>query len=149
MPVVVAPAGPADRPHLLALLAAQLAEHDIALDTPGLEQAVDGMLEDPRRGAFLVAREGEEVVGVACLAFIWTLEHGGLSLWLDELYVLPARRGQGIGRALVHATLEEGRRRGCKAVDLEVEASHARVEALYRREGFTPHERRRWVHRLT
>jgi ribosomal protein S18 acetylase RimI-like enzyme len=34
-------------------------------------------------------------------------------------------------------------------VDLEVEPSHRRAEALYKREGFGRHSRRRWVKRLS
>jgi len=32
-----------------------------------------------------------------------------------------------------------------KAIDLEVEASHARVAGLYQRHGFRAHTRARWV----
>ena len=138
----------ADRASLIALLGAQLAEHDIDLATDRLERAIDGALDDPSRGAFLVARLDGETVGVACISYIWTLEHGGRSAWLDELYVLPAHRGGGVGTALVRAVIGEAEREGCAAVDLEVETSHARVEQLYAREGFTRHQRARWVRPL-
>jgi GNAT superfamily N-acetyltransferase len=135
----------ADRAALLELLAAQLGEHDIALGDERLGRAIDGLLEDPDRGALLVAKRGGETVGVACLSWIWTLEHGGESAWLDELYVRPALRERGTGTALLHAAIAAARARGCLAVDLEVEAEHARAANLYAREGFRPHTRARWV----
>jgi GNAT superfamily N-acetyltransferase len=79
---------------------------------------------------------------------VWTLEHGGAAVWLDELFVAPAQRGQGIGTALLREAVAWAEAQGLHAIDLEVEESRARVESLYRREGFAPHTRRRWVKKL-
>src|SRR5579872_1065229 len=93
-------------------------------------------------------RLGPVPVGLAYLAYTWTLEHGGQSAWLDELYVVPGERSRGVGTALLRAALDHAARRGCRAVDLEVEAAHARAARLYAREGFRPHHRARWYRRL-
>jgi GNAT superfamily N-acetyltransferase len=130
-------AGRSERAAVLALLEAQLAEHAIELASARLAAAVDGALADPSRGVLLGAREGGEApVGVAYLAFTWTIEHGGCTAWLEELYVVPARRGHGIGTALLRAVCDRARAEGCAAVDLEVEADHERAIALYARHGF-------------
>src|SRR5262245_6784519 len=94
-------AGPLDRAEVIALLAAQLAEHAIELAPARLASAVDGVLADPARGVLFLARAEGKAVGVAYLSFTWTLEHGGPVGWLEELYVVPARRGGGIGTALL------------------------------------------------
>jgi GNAT superfamily N-acetyltransferase len=133
---------------VVRLLAEQFREHGIALDTPELREGVRGLIADSGRGAVLFA-DDPEPLGVAVLAYTWTLEHGGLVAWLDELFVVPQRRGRGTGRALLLRALEVARDRGCRAVDLEVDAEHARAERLYRREGFAVLPRRRWVKRLT
>lgn len=132
---------------VLALLGAQLAEH--AIDLPGstLRDAVRGTLDDPRRGAIFLAHDPEPV-GVAVVAFTWTLEHGGLVGWLEELYVVPAERGRGLGGQLLEHVLGFARQAGCHAVELEVDAGHARAEHLYGRAGFTLQPRRRWTRRL-
>src|SRR5262245_9676399 len=132
--VIIALATASDRESLLALLEAQLREHD--LPTGGLAAAIDGALAVPARGAFLVAREGPRIVGVAYLSFNWTLEHGGRAAWLEEIYVLPERRSGGLGRRLLQRVVEHARASGCLAIDLEVEASHSRAARLYEREGF-------------
>lgn len=136
-----------DRAAVLALLGAQYAEHDIAIPAT-LASAVDQLLAQPTLGRLLLASDGDEAVGVAYLSFIWSLEHGGHSGWLDELYVVPARRGAGLGRALLLAVCDLAANEGCIAIDLEVEASHARAANLYAREGFRPHQRARWVKTL-
>jgi GNAT superfamily N-acetyltransferase len=132
---------------VVALLAEQFREHRIDLDGEHLAEAVMGLFSDASRGAVLLGYDPEPV-GVAVLAYTWTLEHGGQAAWLDELFVLPMHRGCGIGRALLQRGLEVAKERGCRAVDLEVDADHARAERLYQREGFASLSRRRWAPRL-
>jgi ribosomal protein S18 acetylase RimI-like enzyme len=76
---------------------------------------------------------------------VWTLERGGRTAWLDELYVIPERRGRGIGTALLRAAIDSAQAAGALAVDLEIDADHQRAAALYRRAGFTPLPRTRWA----
>ena len=141
-------AEPADLPELVRLLGAQLAEHDIPATDASMTNAVRGMLEDPRRGFILVARLEGRPVGLAYLSFTWTLEHGGLSAWLEEMYVEPALREKGIGTALLTKAIEHAREMGAAAIDLEVVQGHERAARLYEREGFRPHQRARWVRPL-
>ena len=142
-------AGTSDRAALLALLAAQFEELEIPLEADRLAAAVDGVLGGPERGSFLIARLNGQPVAVAYLSFQWSLEHGGRSAWLEELYVVPALRDRGIGRDLLLAACGHAAGRGCAAMDLEVEQDHARAARLYAREGFRPHRRARWVRPLT
>jgi GNAT superfamily N-acetyltransferase len=147
-PFSIEPATPTDREQIIRLLAAQLAEHDIDLHADNLAHAVDGFFEEPRRGRILVARQHGVVVGVAVLSYTWTLEHGGKSCWLDELYVQPELRTHGMGTLLLHKAFEITAADGCIAMDLEVESSHARAANLYRREGFQAHTRTRYFRQL-
>jgi GNAT superfamily N-acetyltransferase len=76
------------------------------------------------------------------------LEHGGKSAWLDELYVLPEKRGRGIGTALVEEVIARCRASGCAAIDLEVDQEHQDAERLYSRHGFKQLPRARWALRV-
>ncbi len=146
--MIVERATRADAAILRELLTAQLREHDIPTDGEQLVRAIDGVLHDPSRGFLLLARHGGEALGVAYVSFIWSIEHGGQSAWLDELYVIPAERGRGIGKLLLDAVIAGVRAAGALAIDLEVEADHARAENLYAREGFQKRTRQRWVRML-
>lgn len=80
----------------------------------------------------LVARDGDEVVG-----FHWTKRHGG---GLGEVYVIavaPGHEGKGLGRSLLAHGLQQLAARGDETVELYVEASEARVVAMYEAAGFT------------
>jgi ribosomal protein S18 acetylase RimI-like enzyme len=127
------------------LLLSQFAEHSISVPHTSLEQAIGELLKDARKGVCLVAREGGEIVGVAVISLAWTLEHGGKSAWLDELYVLPECRGRGVGQALLEQAITAAREMGCAALDLEVDQDHTRAERLYVRAGFQSLARSRWV----
>jgi GNAT superfamily N-acetyltransferase len=146
--IALAPADQGDRQEILDLLHAQLSEHGARVSIARLARAIDAVLDDPALGFFHVARTRAGVVGVAYVATIWSLEHGGRSAWLDELYVEPEYRLQGVGAELLHAAMERARRMGCAAMDLEVDADHARAEHLYTRAGYRRLPRARWVRAL-
>jgi GNAT superfamily N-acetyltransferase len=141
-------AQPSDLAPVLQLLHTQLQEHDIVLTDQALQRATQGLIEDHRLGRILTARLDGGLVGVAVISFLWTLEHGGPAAWLDEVYVEPSRRGEGIGRKLVEAAMQVARDSGCIALDLEVDAGHEAAERLYERMGFRRHRRVRWVRML-
>ena len=133
---------------ILELLRMQFMEHGIEVDTNHLRDSIIHILNHAELGAILLAMKETHFLGCAVLSFTWTLEHGGKSAWLDELYVVPDQRNKGIGENLLDSALLEAKKQGCVAVDLEVDEGHRRAENLYRRNEFQPLARKRWVKRL-
>ena len=77
----------------------------------------------------LVAMEGARVIG-ACLANrIASIEHGGVVLFVEELYVAPDRR-RGVARALLLRLLADGHTSGIRAVELQVDEGHESARAV-------------------
>ncbi len=64
----------------------------------------------------------------------------GNETYLEELYVVPARRGEGFGKALMEATLAAARERGCTRIDLATGETDTAARALYERFGFSNRE---------
>src|SRR5260370_34221494 len=126
------------RAAVVRLLRAQYDEHRIELSPERLDSAVAGMIDVPERGALLIALDGDEPVGLAVLSYAWTLEHGGRVAWLDELYVVPGRREQGLGAALLARAQEGATSLGCTAIGFEVDADRRPAERCYTRPGFRP-----------
>jgi GNAT superfamily N-acetyltransferase len=133
---------------VLDLLERQFAEHSILFETGELERALSELLSRKELGLVLLAEDEGRCLGMAAISLAWTLEYGGRTAWLDELYVLPEYRSAGIGSALIERTLLEARNIGCLAVDLEVDQDHTRAEDLYQRFGFERLPRSRWAIRL-
>ncbi len=138
-------ATPADRDATVALLVAQMREHDIPTPAERLAAAFDRVVADAERGVILLARDGERAVGVAALSYAFPIEVGQRTAWLEELYVEPALRARGIGTALLQSALEIADDAGAVAVDLEIVVGHERVERLYSRFGFSRMPRARWT----
>jgi len=146
--IAFAPADRGDRQDILDLLQAQLDEHGARVGIARLARTVDAVLDQPELGFLHVARTRTGVVGVAYVSMVWSLEHAGRSAWLEEIYVDPEHRLQGVGTELLHAVVERARRLGCAAMDLEVDADHARAEGLFERAGYRRLPRARWVRLL-
>jgi GNAT superfamily N-acetyltransferase len=138
-------ATPADAPRVVALLVAQLREHDIPTPRDHVARMVALVTSDPTRGFVLIAELEGAACGVAYVSFAAPLEHAGVVAWLEELYVAPAQRNQGVGKKLVEDVAARAEGRGCVSVDLEVEAGHARAGHLYARQGYRRMTRTHWV----
>jgi ribosomal protein S18 acetylase RimI-like enzyme len=59
---------------------------------------------------------------------------------IEELYVVPARRGEGIGRALLEATIAAARTAGATHIELTTGEEDRAARALYESAGFTNRE---------
>ena len=130
---------------LVALFGAQLREHAINTSPEDLRVVIQTIIDDKRYGFILVASAPDgSLVGAAYASSLLSFEHGGVSGWLEELYVLPECRGQGIGSQLLAAVIARARSLGWRALDLEVDATHQRAISLYVRHEFQPHSRTRF-----
>lgn len=105
--------------------------------TPGprrLAERVGRLLAD---GEITVLLAGAGPDGIAVLRFrpdIWTR---ALECYLAELYVVPARRGEGLGRALMEASVELARAQGAEYMDLATGDDDTAARGLYESVGFS------------
>ena len=74
--------------------------------------------------------------GVAVLRFRASLWTEAEECYLAELYVVPGRRGGGLGRVLLRACVARARSRGCDFMDLSTSEDDVAARHLYEAEGF-------------
>ncbi|HEX3799100.1 MAG TPA: GNAT family N-acetyltransferase [Verrucomicrobiae bacterium] len=132
----------------VALFCAQLSEHHLPNNAVEIRAVVKQLIADETRGFVLVVSSGGMLVGIALGCSYLGVEHGGESGWLEELFVTPEWRGQGLGSKLIEEVIRLARARGWRALDLEVTEDHQRVASLYRRHGFQLHSRSRYFLKL-
>ncbi|MGB8647646.1 MAG: GNAT family N-acetyltransferase [Anaerolineae bacterium] len=103
--------------------------------TPPLRKVYDLSAEVerfPTLDDVLIAESAGQVAGVAALAF----EAENRRAMLAHLYVGPAYRGQGIGRALIDAMVVRARQYRARCLWLETQDVNYGAIQFYRRVGF-------------
>lgn len=93
------------------------------------------LLADPAAGrVWLIQAEGE-TAGYLVLTLGYRLAYGRYA-FIDEIYVNPTYRSQGIGRWAIAFAEEMCRELGVRALHLEVERENSKARALYTALGF-------------
>lgn len=140
-----------DVPTILALIHA-LAEYEREPDA--VEATADDLVAAlfPTDGAATaqahVATVGDEVVGMAVWFTTFSTWTGRNGIWLEDLFVLPAHRDRGLGRALLAALARECVDRGWPRLEWTVLDWNEPALGFYRRLGALPQDE--WTtHRVT
>jgi GNAT superfamily N-acetyltransferase len=127
-------AGPDDAAEVAALLDAFNREFDTP--TPGrdvLAARLRHLLATPDTFALLA---GDPAVGVALVTLRTNVWYDGTVALLDELYVAPELRGQGIGSGILGLLATEAARRGVSLVEINVDESDVDAQRFYERHGY-------------
>lgn len=131
-------ASPDDAPAVAQLLHDFNTEYDDF--TPGVEVLTQNAREMIADGDMIVLLAGDGPDGFAELRFrksVWTAK---LDAYLEELYVVPDLRGEGIGRVLLREAMDVARAEGAVNIELGTSDDDLAARALYESEGFTNRE---------
>lgn len=91
-----------------------------------------------RSGQYLsgyIFTDGDNTAGFAVTNRMMQHETGGVMVWVEDLYIRPAYRGQGLGSRFL-AWLEEQLRGDAVMLRLETEPENERAQELYYRLGY-------------
>jgi GNAT superfamily N-acetyltransferase len=106
-------------------------------------RALMQLLEQPNHGRVLLLESEQDgtLFGYLVLTFGFSLEHGGRDGLVDELYVVPALRGAGLGTRLIEAASQICVELEIARLHLEVDHTNPRAHSLYQRLGFGGNDR--------
>ncbi len=91
----------------------------------------------------LICRRGGEPIGFALYFFTYSTFMGKPTLYLEDLFVVPAARGEGAGRALLAALARLAVRRGCGRMEWAVLDWNRSAIRFYQRLG--AQLRKEWI----
>jgi len=109
------------------------------LDPDVRRRLVPALREQPN-ALVLLAFAAAQPIGAATCFFGFSTFAARPLLNVHDLAVLPAFRGQGVGRGLLVAAEERAVARGCAKLTLEVREDNARARGLYEARGFRDFE---------
>jgi len=124
-----------DRDILLALMREFYAGESLEF-TPQVATAMEQLLDDDQLGIIYLIHAEIANLGYFVLTFAYSLERGGRIAILDELYVVSAARGKGLGKAAIAFAAEVARESRCLSLLLEVDQKNTAAQHLYRAAGF-------------
>lgn len=108
----------------------------LELDKEKLMAGVEAVFEDPGKGTYYVAVEGEEVIACLLITPEWSEWRNGTVWWIQSVYVIKEHRGKGIFKGLyqyIKEMVEEDET--LKGIRLYVETENKKAQAVYEKIG--------------
>src|SRR6187431_858500 len=145
----ISPATPADVPVLLGLVRALADYEKLASSVVATDASIRESLFGPSPAAeAIIARVGDEPVGFALWFHNYSTFLGRRGLYLEDLFVTPAWRNQGIGRQLLAEVAAVAVARDCGRMEWSVLDWNEPAIRAYRSIGAVPMDE--WtIYRLT
>ena len=121
----------ADSESVKALVWQVLREYGMEPDPAHADRGLDHIDKSFEGGGLWLVHDGDVLVGTVGLVAV-----SDTICELTKMFVAPAARGKGLGRALLLAVLNEARARGYRLMELETDTSLKEAVQLYHRFGF-------------
>jgi GNAT superfamily N-acetyltransferase len=130
--VEITPVTTGDYEQLLPLIAAYQGFYEVTdPDTDRNRDFFRRFLAPSDDGLLLGARAGGEFRGYACLYWHFSSTKAAETVLMNDLFVVPESRGEGVGKALIEASLEVARERGAANLEWQTAPDNYRAQHLY------------------
>lgn len=130
-----------DRGAAIRLLSEHLAERGLTVEEDGVARAVELNFAQHAASWLVLATTSGLPAGVLLANPLVSVERGGGALTIEALYVTPAQRRRGIGRALLEHVVREAHGYGLGSVEAQLLPAEAGARALCEALGFKATER--------
>src|ERR1051325_11303192 len=115
MGTVISSIRPDEVPELLGLIRELATFENLEQEVEATEELLHrALFGEPPHASALLARVGEEAAGYALYFMTFSTFTGRPGIWLDDLYVRPQFRKQGLGLKLMNQIAASGVERDCQ-----------------------------------
>lgn len=116
-----------------------LYRHDEDYDSMvNIEEGVKSLLKNEALATAYFIKRQEEKIGYVILTKYHSVEKGGLTVFIDELYVETRFRRQQIGKSILDKVLEIARGMGAKTLWAQAETYNTAAQQFFKSQGFQP-----------
>ena len=142
-PVLVEPIAEEQFERLLPMIAAYQRFYEVEdIDEERNRRFFRRFIAPSEDGLLLGAWREGELAGYACLYWFFSSTRAAEAVLMNDLFVVPDRRGGGIGRALIAAGLDVVRERGASHLEWATAPDNSTAQRLYDATGA---ERSTWI----
>jgi len=114
------------------------AEAGRALEEQPAAAAFEALLDKPRLGrVWLLEQQPDATAGYVVVTFVFAMEYGGEIAVIDDFFVRPVARGEGLGTAALAEVRRACADLGMLALRVEVGADNAAARAVYHSAGLS------------
>jgi Sortase and related acyltransferases len=113
----------------------------LAFDGRVARTALQQIVSEPLLGRVYLIQSDGQTLGYVVLTLGFSLEFRGRDAFVDELYLRPSVRGQGIGKRTLQHAETVCRSLGVQVLHLEVKRANVKAQEIYKKFGFQDHDR--------
>ncbi|SEW04887.1 Acetyltransferase (GNAT) family protein [Cognatiyoonia koreensis] len=126
-----------DADRVLSLMARYHSEAGFDYDDDHRSAVIAPLLTGSPLGAVWLIGPARAPLGYVMVTFGWSVAHGGMVGWLEEVFIRASVRNRGIGTEVLHAVVVNLRQAGLKAMHVQL-APDAPAKGFCKRCGFAP-----------
>lgn len=127
-----------DIPALVELMTEFYGESGYPLPSTAATQSFSTILADPELGRVFIVEIDDAPAGYVVLTFGFSMEYGGLRAFIDDFFVKPKARGDGLGGAALQIIRGVCSDLGIRALLVETDSESQPARRFYQRAGFEP-----------
>ncbi|MCU0444634.1 MAG: GNAT family N-acetyltransferase [Microscillaceae bacterium] len=121
---------------LLPLIEKFYRHFDYPFDYEQHSRIVLDFLQNPHYGKIWLIKSENQFLGYIALTFGYTFEYGGKDAFVDEFFIAPEYRSQGIGKQALNEIQKLAKPLQLNALHLQTESYNTRAKELYQNVGF-------------
>lgn len=136
-----------DDTHIFSKLVTQLyiEDHRTPLSIKDHQKTLEEFSRYPNKGRVYFITQNNQVIGYVILVAFWANEYGGNIVAIDELFVIPESRNQGIGTQAIEF-IQKKRPWNAVGLYLVTSPDNHRAQQLYQKLGFKHYEDKAFIY---